>query len=485
VTEKAYRVRIAPSPTGDAHVGHARTTLYDYILVKQNAGTFILRIDDTDIARNTANSEEGVIRGLRWLGLDWDEGPDKGGPYGPYRQSERLHTYSFYAKELLVARKAYHCYCSPEELEAMRETQLANKEDPKYLGKCRNLSTAEEQTFAGEGRVPTVRLRVNGGVVGFHDLVRGWIETDTTLMGDFIILKSNGIPVYNFATVIDDHLMEISHVTRAAEHIINTIPQVLIYQALGWELPHFAHFSTMLNEDRSKMSKRKGATFIGQYAEMGYLPEAMLNFLAFLGWSPGELSDEIYTLDELVANFSLEKCTASNAIFDAKKLDWINAKWIRRLTPTDLAGRLLPFLQKAGLVGSDVDINWLARLAVLVQERITRLDEAPAVCTLFFVEPEVPSAEIRKTLGDADSRAVLNSVLETIRATTWIENDIESSLRALHGTLGLSTKAYFMTLRLAILGSAVSPPLFASLEVLGKERVMARLARAIANVASL
>jgi len=482
MTEKAYRVRIAPSPTGDAHVGHARTALYDYILVKQNAGTFILRIDDTDIARNTATSETGVINGLHWLGLDWDEGPDKGGAFGPYRQSERLHTYREHANKLLAAGKAYYCYCSQDELEAMREMQLAQKEDPKYLGKCRNLSAAEQQGLASEGRVPTIRLRVNGGIVGFNDLVRGWIETDTSLMGDFIILKSNGIPVYNFATVIDDHLMEISHVTRAAEHIINTIPQVLIYQALGWELPHFAHFSTMLNEDRSKMSKRKGATFIGQYAEMGYLPEAMLNFLAFLGWSPGEMSDEIYTLDELVANFSLEKCTASNAIFDAKKLDWINAKWIKRLTPLDLAGRLLPFLQKSGLIAQEVELNWLAKVAVLVQERITRLDEAPAVCKLFFVEPEIPAAEIRKTLGDADSKQVLGAVLKTICDTPWTEANIEGALRALQGTLNLSTKTYFMTLRLAILGSAVSPPLFASLEVLGQERAIARLLRAMAQV---
>ncbi|MBS3938969.1 MAG: glutamate--tRNA ligase [Peptococcaceae bacterium] len=485
MTNPSYRVRIAPSPTGDAHVGHARTALYDYILVKQNAGTFILRIDDTDTARNTATSEEGVIRGLQWLGLDWDEGPDKNGDYGPYRQSERLDTYSTYAKELLAQGKAYFCYCSQEELESMREAQLLVKEDPKYTGKCRHLGEAEKHRLAAEGRVPTVRLAVNGGVVGFQDLVRGWIETDTSLMGDFIILKSSGIPVYNFATVIDDHLMAISHVTRAAEHIINTIPQVLIYRALGWEVPKFAHFSTMLNEDRSKMSKRKGATFIGQYAEMGYLPEAMLNFLAFLGWSPGDAGDEIYTLDELVAKFSLEKCTASNAIFDAKKLDWINAKWIRRLSPLDLAVRMLPFLQRAGLTGNDIDINWLSRLAVLVQERMTRLDEAPAICTLFFVEPELPYAEIQKALGDADGRAALSAVLRSLIPTPWVESEIEKALRALQPTLGLSTKAYFMTLRLSVLGSAVSPPLFASLEVLGKERVIARLERVLTNLASI
>jgi len=478
----AYRVRIAPSPTGDAHVGHARTALYDYILVKQNAGTFILRIDDTDLARNTLTSEEGVIRGLQWLGLDWDEGPDKGGEHGPYRQSERLATYQQYAQDLLAAGKAYECFCSQEELEAMRTAQQEAKEDPKYNGQCRSLSPEKKSSLASEGRVPTIRLAITGGLVGFHDLVRGWIETDTSLMGDFIILKSNGIPVYNFATVIDDRLMEISHVTRAAEHIINTIPQVLIYQALGWSLPKFAHFSTMLNEDRTKMSKRKGATFIGQYAEMGYLPEAMLNFLAFLGWSPGDAGDEIMTLEEMIAKFSLDKCTVSNAIFDAKKLDWINAKWIRRLSPLDLAVRMLPFLQRAGLTDNEVDINWLSRLAILVQERMTRLDEAPAIAALFFVEPALPYEEIRQTLGEADGKSVFISILDTLLATDWTEVEIEKALRGLQPSLGISMKTYFMTLRLASMGSAVSPPLFASLAVLGKERVIARLTRTVSNL---
>ncbi|MBS3872367.1 MAG: glutamate--tRNA ligase [Firmicutes bacterium] len=478
----AYRVRIAPSPTGDAHVGHARTALYDYILVKQNAGTFILRIDDTDTARNTANSEAGVIRGLQWLGLDWDEGPDKGGEHGPYRQSERLSTYHHYAQQLLTEGKAYECFCSQEELEVMRMAQQEAKEDPKYNGQCRLLSAEQKNTLASSGRVPTVRLLVTGGIVGFDDLVRGWIETDTSLMGDFIILKSNGIPVYNFATVIDDHLMEISHVTRAAEHIINTIPQVLIYQALGWSMPKFAHFSTMLNEDRTKMSKRKGATFIGQYADMGYLPEAMLNFLAFLGWSPGDSGDEIMTLDEMIAKFSLDKCTVSNAIFDAKKLDWINAKWIRRLSPLDLAVRMLPFLQRAGLTDNEVDINWLSRLAVLVQERMTRLDEAPVISALFFVEPDLPYQEIRQTLAEAEGKSILMSILDTLLATTWNEVEIEKALRGLQPSLGISMKTYFMTLRLATTGSTVSPPLFASLAVLGKERVIARLTRTISNI---
>lgn len=469
------RVRIAPSPTGDAHVGTGRTALYDYLFVRQTGGTFVMRIDDTDLARNTPHAEAGVYQGLHWLGLDWTEGPDKGGPHRPYRQSERLALYRQHAEQLLATGHAYYCFCSAEELEALRAAQTAVKEDPRYSGQCRLLSAGEQDALRSLGRVPTIRLKVKGGVIGFTDLVRGWIETDTSLMGDFIIMKSNGIPVYNYATVIDDHLMEITHVTRAAEHIVNTFPQLLIYEALGWSAPFFAHFSTMLNEDKSKLSKRKGATFIGQYAEMGYLPEAMVNFLAFLGWSPGDSDEEIYTLDELVEKFSFARCTASNAIFDVKKLDWLNAKWIRRLSPADLAKRVLPFLSKAGLADADLDFAWLTRMTTLIQERMVRLDEAPVVAAIFFREPAPALEEVRTVLGGTDGKSMLSAVAAVLEEVNWTEADIENALRKLQAELGLSTKVYFMTLRLAVTGSKVSPPLFASIEVIGRERVLRRI----------
>ena len=480
---KPVRVRIAPSPTGDAHVGTGRTALYDFLFVRQTGGTFIMRIDDTDLARNAAHAEAGVYQGLHWLGLDWTEGPDKGGPHMPYRQSERLALYRQYAEQLLTDGHAYYCFCSAEELEAERAAQTAVKEDPRYSGKCRLLPAGEQDALRSLGRIPTIRLKVKGGVVGFNDLVRGWIETDTSLMGDFIILKSNGIPVYNYATVIDDYLMEITHVTRAAEHIVNTFPQLLIYEALGWEAPYFAHFSTMLNEDKSKLSKRKGATFIGQYAEMGYLPEAMVNFLAFLGWSPGDSDEEMYTLDELVEKFSFARCTASNAIFDVKKLDWLNAKWIRRLAPADLAQRILPFLRKAGLVDTAVDMAWLTRLTLLIQERMVRLDEAPGVAAIFFREPTPAVEEVRAVVGETDGQAVLAAVASALEKVNWTEADIESALRNLQAELGLSTKVFFMTLRLATTGSKVSPPLFASIEVIGRERVLQRIRTLMESVA--
>ncbi len=479
MSSKPVRVRIAPSPTGDAHVGHARTALYDYLFARQRGGTFVLRIDDTDTARNTLTSEEGVIRGLKWLGLNWDEGPDVGGAYWPYRQSERADTYHAHVEILLREGKAYHCYCTPEELEAERKAQTDVKEDPRYSGKCRLLTPAEKEAHAAAGRLPTVRLKVTGGVVGFNDLVRGWIEWDTALMGDFIILKSSGIPVYNFATVIDDHLMDISHVTRGAEHIANTFSQILIYQALGWDLPEFAHFSIMLNEDRTKMSKRKGATFIGQYADMGYLPEAMINFLAFLGWSPGATDDEIYTMEQLMTEFSLERCTASNAIFDIKKLDWINAKWIRRLTPADVAERIVPFLQRDGMIGETPDMAQLVKIAVLIQERLHRLDEAPALCSFFLTDPAVPVDELKEALAQVDGKAGLSEVVRVLGTVEWQEAAIEESLRALQKDLGWSTKVYFMGLRLGVLGSKVSPPLFGSIEVIGRDAAIARVNRAL------
>lgn len=477
--KQPVRVRMAPSPTGDAHVGHARTTLYNYLIAKQNQGTFILRIDDTDIKRNTLESEEGVCRGLRWLGLDWDEGPDKGGPYLPYRQSERLDIYHRYVQQLIVEGKAYECYCTAEELEAERQAQQAAKQGIKYSGKCRHLSAEDKERLRAEGRKPTVRLVVPDEMVGFHDLVRGWIEADGVLMGDLIILKSNGIPVYNFATVIDDHLMDISTVTRGAEHITNTFPQIFIYQALGWETPQFAHFSIMLNEDRTKMSKRKGATFIGQYAEMGYLPEAMLNFLAFLGWSPGgEGDDEIMTMDDMLQRFTMEQCTASNAIFDIKKLDWINAKWIRRLEPKDLAERLVPFLRKEGFVGDELDLGYLAKIIPLVQERLPKLDDIRNF-PYFFLEPEIPVAEIKKILKDKNGSVGLSAVMDALSTLPWSEATLEQATHQVQEQLGWSSKELFMTIRLAISGGKVSPPLFSTMEVLGQERTLGRLQRAI------
>lgn len=479
--KQPMRVRMAPSPTGDAHVGHARTTLYNYLLAKQHQGTFILRIDDTDIERNVAASEEGVMRGLRWLGLDWDEGPDKGGPHVPYRQSERLHIYRKYVQQLLDEGKAYECFCTSEELEAERQAQQADKQDIKYSGKCRHLTEAEKEELRAAGRVPTVRLRVPDEPIEFVDLVRGPIETDGSLMGDFIILKSNGIPVYNFATVVDDYLMQISIVTRGAEHISNTFPQVLIYQALGFELPQFAHFSLMLNEDRTKMSKRKGATFIGEYAQMGYLPEAMVNFLAFLGWSPGEEdAEEILTMDDLLQKFSLDQCTASNAVFDIKKLDWINAKWIRRLEPGDLAQRIVPFLQEAGLIAADdVDRGHLAKVASLIQERLPRLDAVSDFAYL-FVDPAVPVQDIQKLLQKQDAKAGLQALHDAVVDVPWQEAVLEKSLKAAQTELGWSNKEFFMGLRLALCGGKASPPLFATMEVIGRDKSLARLQRAIA-----
>lgn len=474
--KKPIRVRMAPSPTGDAHVGHARTTLYNYLFARQHGGTFILRIDDTDSKRHRDEAEAGLYFSLRWLGLNWDEGPDMGGPHMPYRQSERLDLYHRYADQLLAQGQAYECFCSGEELQAEREAQMAAKEDIRYSGKCRNLTEEERQQLKAAGKKPTLRLKVPPITVSFDDLVRGRIETDAALMGDFIILKSDGMPVYNFATVIDDHLMEISQVTRGAEHISNTFPQILIYQALGFDLPQFAHFSLMLNEDRSKLSKRMGATFVGEYAEMGYLPEAMLNFLAFLGWSPGQDEDEILSMDDLLQKFSLDQCTVSNAVFNIEKLDWLNAKWIRLLDPADLARRLIPFLQKKGLIADDHDLGQLTKIAVLIQERLPRLD-AVEEFAYFFQAPatEGIEAEIKKILKDKDGQAGLLALAAALDRAAWEEKEIEAAARKEQARLGWNNKELFMSMRLALCASKASPPLFPLIEVIGRQESQRRL----------
>ncbi len=400
----------------------------------------------------------------------------------PYRQSERLDIYHKYAQQLLDCGAAYECFCTNEELEAERQAQMAAKEDIKYSGKCRDLTEQERQALREAGRTPTVRLKVPSKKVGFQDLVRGWIEADASLMGDFIILKSDGMPVYNFATVIDDHLMQISQVTRGAEHISNTFPQILIYEALGFEVPQFAHFSLMLNEDRTKMSKRMGATFVGEYAEMGYLPEAMLNFLAFLGWSPGGDEDEILTMDDLLEKFSLEQCTVSNAIFDIKKLDWINAKWIRRLEPADLAERIVPFLQKEGFIGGDYDLAHLTKIALLIQERLPRLDAVRDFPYLFLEPEEVPVADMQQLLKDKDGKAGFQAIIAALHTVAWQEQEIESAVRAAQADLGWSNKELFMSLRLAICGGKVSPPLFPLMEIVGRDSILRRLERAVAQL---
>ncbi|NLN83889.1 MAG: glutamate--tRNA ligase [Firmicutes bacterium] len=483
MSNKQVRVRIAPSPTGNCHVGTARTALYNYLFARKMNGTFIMRIDDTDTKRSTVESEEGVLDGLRWIGLDWDEGPDVGGNYGPYRQSERLELYKGFVNRLMVEGKAYECFCTPEELAAEREAQTARKEDPRYSGRCLNLSEEEKQALRDEGRKPAIRIKVPDEIIRFHDIIRGNVEADGRLMGDFVIQKSDSIPLYNFATVVDDHVMEISHVIRAAEHISNTFPQVVIYKALDWELPEFAHLVLLLNPDKTKISKRKGAVYLGEFAEMGYLPEAMLNFNAFLGWNPGgEEMEEIFTKEELIELFTLERCTQSNAVFDPVKLDWMNGMWIRKISADDLAQRVLPFMQKAGLISaepSEADKMYLEQLVSLIHERLPRLDEAPESLAYFYQGWKKEDVEVElfasKKKTPSEIAAILEQAKEVLVEREFKADDLEAAMNDFVKTNEIKKGDLFMPLRVAMTNRKVSPPLFTTMELIGKERVIERL----------
>jgi len=494
MSNQPVRVRIAPSPTGNCHVGTARTALYNYLLARKLGGSFILRVDDTDTKRNSLESEQGVFDGLKWIGLTWDEGPDVGGNYGPYRQSERQELYHRYAQQLLDAGLAYECFCTPAELEAERKEQMEHKEDPRYSGRCLHLTDDEKAERRAQGIMPSLRLKVRDGMVGFMDDIRGRVEQDAGLMGDFVIMKSNGIPIYNFATVVDEHEMDITHVIRAAEHIANTYPQILIYEALGWEVPHFAHLVLMLNPDKTKISKRKGAVYLGEFAELGYLPEALLNFCAFLGWSPGgEDAQEIFSLDELVERFSLERCTQSNAVFDTVKLDWMNGMWIRRLSAGNLAPRVMPFMQKAGLVdeANETSLSRLADLIGLIHERLPRLDAAPESLAYFYQDWTLEEVDITLLTANKSQRTpediaeILVFALETIQAHSFegdlhtVAEELEQAFKDHAAAIEWKLGDLLMPLRVSLTNRKVSPPLFAMMVLLGKECSVERISRAL------
>ncbi len=404
---EAVRVRIAPSPTGNCHVGTARTALYNMLYARKMGGKFVMRIDNTDLSRSTKESEEGVLEGLRWLGIRWDEGPDVGGPYAPYRQMESEDTYKKVVDDLISRDHAYKCYCSKEELDKEREDAMAAGKPPRYYGKCAHLTEEQRQGFEAEGRKPVIRVRVPAKVYEFDDILREHQVKDMGERGDFVIVKSDGSPVYNFATVVDEHLMDMTHVMRAVEHLTNTFDQLVIYDLMGWKAPKFGHLTLMLNPDRTKISKRAGAVYIGEFRQMGYLPEALVNFLALLGWNPGT-EREMFSMDELVEAFSLENLSKSDAIFDIKKLDWFNGEYIRKMSVPELADRILPFIKDAGLLpqcwngrhkpdllgceavpvcaGHKYDRKFLEEATTQIHDRITRLTEAPDMLGFLFTD---------------------------------------------------------------------------------------------------
>lgn len=479
------RVRFAPSPTGPFHIGGARSALFNWLFARRCGGVFIVRIEDTDLERSSRESEENILAALRWLGLDWDEGVGVGGPNGPYRQTERLELYQRYAGQLLRQKDAYPCYCTEEELAAEREELLARGAMTSgYSGRCRDLSPEERARLEAEGRKPAIRFRVpDKDVIVVEDLVRGEVSFDYSGIGDFIILKSDGIPTYNFAVVVDDHTMSISHVIRAEEHLSNTPRQILLFNALGWQTPQFAHVSLILGKDRSKMSKRHGATAIEQYQEKGYLPEALVNFLALLGWSPGG-EEEVLPLAELKQQFSLDRVAKSPAIFDLDKLNWLNGHYIRQAPLEYITELAVPFLEKAGYLRAPLTPErheWLKSVVALAREYLVCLEDIKDHVGIYFNDRvEVLEAGAREVLDEPHVPALfaaLGRLVEDCPVLTAAK--ARELLKGAGKEAGVKGKQIFIPVRAALTGSIQGPDLNQIMAILGKERVAGRLAGAL------
>jgi glutamyl-tRNA synthetase len=478
MAEKKVRVRFAPSPTGYPHLGNIRTALFNWVFARHNNGVFVLRIEDTDVARLVEGATDVILDSLRWLGLDWDE--------GPYFQSQRLELYREAADRLLKQGLAYRCYCSTQRLQSMRQEQMKRKQPPGYDRYCRNLTPEACTEKEASGITPVVRFKSPlEGQTSVNDLLRDQIVFENSTLDDFVLLKSDGYPTYHLANIVDDHLMEISHVLRADEWLSSTPRHVLLYQALGWQPPQFAHLPMILGTDRSKLSKRHGATSVTEYQEQGYLPEAMFNFLALLGWSLDDKT-ELLTSGEIVKHFSLERISRTAAVFNKDKLDWMNGVYLRGLSLEEFIRRAMPFLEK-GLpveVKRPLDISYILRFAPLIQERARTLAEAPQLSDFFFVDELEYDA--RLLLGKIDKAEAINS-LQVSAATmnglkNWDTASLEAVFRALAEELKLKTSVFFGLLRVAVTGRTAAPPLFQTMEVLGKEQCLKRLKTALAKL---
>jgi len=476
---KPVRVRFAPSPTGYLHVGGARTALFNWLYARHHNGTFILRIEDTDRTRYREDALQDLLDGLRWLGLEWDEGPEVGGDYGPYFQSQRLGLYQEYARKLVNEGHAYKCYCSPERLAGLRQRQRGGSQTG-YDRRCRTLTARERADYEAQGIVPVIRLAVPlEGQTSFHDVIHGDTMVENSTLDDIVLLKSDGYPTYHLANVVDDHLMEISHIMRADEWLPSVPRHVLLYRAFGWEIPIYAHLPVILSPTgKGKLSKRHGGVAVRDFRQEGYLPEAMVNFLARLGWSYDDKT-EFFTRQELIEKFDLEGVNKSPAAFSYDKLDWMNGIYIRQLELDDLAGRLLPFLTGAGL---PAELTTVRRIAPLVQERLKKLAEV-VEWTDFFFKTELdydPQLLVGKKMTAAQSLAVLRRTREALAGLpAFDEGTLEPALRALAEEMGLKAGQLLGVIRLAVTGKEVAPPLFGTLAILGKERVLQRLDKAM------
>ena len=485
--QQDIRVRFAPSPTGPFHIGGARSALFNWLLAKKYNGKFIMRIEDTDLERSTKESEENIKEALQWLGITWDEGTDVGGPYGPYRQTERLDTYQTYTEQLLREGKAYYCYCSEEELDKERQIQADKGETPRYGGRCQHLTEEDKASFIAQGRKPTVRFHVQGNKqIIFKDMVRDTVSFESNGVGDFVIVKSDGVPVYNYAVVVDDALMKITHVIRGEEHLSNTPRQIVLYEALGFTPPIFGHISLILGADRTKMSKRHGATSVEKYRNLGYLPEAIVNFLALLGWSPGG-EKEFFSLEELIEEFSMERVAKNPAVFDVDKLNFISAQYIKKASPEMITELALPHLREAGYIGDELSVKdreWLTQVVALLQDYISYAAEIVNHIDLFFNEDvEFENEEAAQVLRDEDVPAVIDSFCEKLQALEIVDApSVKALLKGITKELKLGGKKVFMPLRVVLTGKMHGPDLDKIIALLGREKILTRITSTLAKI---
>ncbi|HOA40462.1 MAG TPA: glutamate--tRNA ligase [Halanaerobiales bacterium] len=482
------RLRFPPSPTGKIHIGNMRTALFNWLWARKNNGTLVLRIEDTDLERSTKEFEDIIMKELNWLGLDVDEGVGVGGEYGPYRQSERVEIYREYADKLLVEGKAYYCFCTPEELQEMREEAARKGEMPRYNGHCRNLSPEEEEEYIKAGRKPVIRFKIPGQEqeIVLNDLIRGEIKFSPDVLDDFIIFKSDGMPTYNFAVVIDDALMKISQVIRGEDHISNTPKQILLYKALGFPVPEFAHLPLILDENRAKLKKRSDsdAIYVGEFRQKGYLPEALFNFLSLVGWSSKD-EQEIMSREEIISRFDIADVNKSSAVFDVEKLNWMNGKYIREADLDRILELSLPYLQEAGLVGEEIsgeEYQWLKKVIDVARRGVDYLSQIPAETELFFKELEYEDKEKAiEEFRDEEVELVFTSLKDKLKALTDFNQDsINDIFKEIRKELGVKPRKIYHPVRLALTGKNSGPELSDIIYIFGLEEVEKRLDEALA-----
>ncbi|MEN6349886.1 MAG: glutamate--tRNA ligase [Syntrophomonas sp.] len=477
------RVRFAPSPTGSLHIGGARTALFNWLFARQNQGKLILRLEDTDAGRSTENSARGIVEGLRWLGLNWDEGPEVGGEHGSYYQSQRLATYNTYLKQLLQSGQAYYCFCSTEDLLNEKEESQKQKTIYRYRGRCRSLSPDEVEARLAAGQKPVIRLSVpSSGITVVEDLVRGKVEFANNLFDDFIIAKSDGWPTYNFAVVVDDYTMKISHVIRAEEHLSNTPKQIFIYQALGWQMPLFAHVSMILSPDRSKLSKRHGATSVQEFRDQGYLPETLINYLALLGWSTGQDRD-FWDLADMIKDFRLENISHSPAVYDVEKLTWMNGHYVAGYSPSKLCDLLLKEVESKGWpVESNMD--YFIKVIGLVQSRAKTTLEIISLIEYFYEDPtHYDDKGVNKYFLKDNSLVLLQTAGELVALTSIFSAEaLENDLRSKAALMGVKAGDLIHPIRLAVSGRTNTPGLFEIMSALGREVCCRRIQKALTYI---